>query len=140
MSILKTKTRLINDRIKFEGTAGANPPIITDYLPPVGNLEGYLPLEIFLISLSTCLGGSITSLVRKMGFTIDGFSIEAAGNRRETHPTYFDSIDLAIVLQSPDAAMTDLQKALEMSESKYCPFTAMLNDKVKIHYDLKLNP
>jgi len=132
---LKTNVKLVNDQIKFEATAGNNPPIITDYIPPFGNLEGYMPLEIFLISLSACLGGSIAILLRKMGFAVDSLSIDATGQRREEHPTYFEKITLTIKLKSPDASIANLQKALKLSEDQFCPVIAMINDKVLIAYD-----
>jgi putative redox protein len=132
---LETKVKLINDQIKFEATAGNNLPIITDYIPPFGNLEGYMPLEVFLISLSACLGGSIAILVRKMGFIVDALSVNATGQRREVHPTYFDKITIKINLKSPNAAEADLHKALKLSEEQFCPVIAMINDKVAITYD-----
>jgi putative redox protein len=63
---LEASVELINDKIQFAGTAGTQPRIITDYTPPLGDGRGYLPLELFLISLATCLGGTIAPILRKM--------------------------------------------------------------------------
>ena len=134
-SVLEANVKLINDKIKFEATAGDNAPFITDYIPPFGDLEGYMPLEIFLLSLSACLGGSIAILLRKQRFAVDGLTIKAVGNRREEHPTYFDKINLIINLKSSNATLEDLDKVVKLSEDKMCPVIAMLNENVMLSYE-----
>jgi hypothetical protein len=52
-NILNASVELIGGRMKFRGVAGGNPEIITDYIPPMGDGEGYMPLELFLVSLSS---------------------------------------------------------------------------------------
>lgn len=136
--LLKTKVDLINKKVKFQATAGENPPIITDYVPPFGNLEGYTPLELFLISLSTCLGGTVSLLLQKMQIEVDGLTVDAFGQRREQHPTSFETITLHLSLKSQNGKTEDLQKATELAESKFCPVIAMLNDTVKIVYEYTL--
>lgn len=56
-NIVTAASELLNGKMMFKGTAGENPPIVTDYIPPMGDGKGYMPLELFLISLSSCLGG-----------------------------------------------------------------------------------
>lgn len=94
-----------------------------------------MPLEVFLISLSACLGGSISLLLKKMNIIINGLSIKATGQRRDVHPTYFEKINLFINLKSPNATDESMKKALEISEKQICPVLAMINEKVAINYD-----
>ena len=53
---LTANARLIDDKMKFDCTAGDGHKIISDYTPPYGSGEGPTSLEIFLASLCSCLG------------------------------------------------------------------------------------
>lgn len=137
-NIVETSVELINDKIMFKGRAGSNPDIITDYVPPLGDGKGYMPLQLFLISLSTCLGGTIAPLLRRMGKNIEVLSIQAKGQRREQHPTGFEKIVLSISVKSDNIKEDDIQKVINMSEEKYCPVLSMIkgNVGVSITYDI----
>ena len=131
-NILEADVNLINDKLKFECRAGDNPTIITDYIPPFGDNEGYMPLQLFLISFATCSGGVIAPFLRKMGKQVTALSMHVSGKRREEHPTGFETIHLDIHLKSPDVTDADLQKVLAMAEDKYCPVWAMIKNNVEI--------
>ncbi len=83
---LKVAVKPINKKLQFSGTAGSNPPVLIDYTPPLGDGQGYTSLELLLISLASCCGSTVSSLLRRMKKDITGLSIEARGVRREHHP------------------------------------------------------
>jgi putative redox protein len=112
--------------------------IISDYIPPLGDGKGYMPLELFPDSLATCSAGTIVSLIRKFRKTVGSFRISARGYRRGEHPTYFEKIVLECELISPDAQDGDMRKAIALSEEKYCPVWAMIKDKVEVVCELRL--
>lgn len=129
---MKTTTKLINEGIKFSSSVDGKPEVITDYVPPLGDGKSTTPLELFLMSLSACAGGSIASLLRRMGKTITDFEIKAHGHRRTEHPTSFEKITLYITLKSPDATIEDLNKSVALSEEKICPVWAMIKGNVTV--------
>lgn len=136
--VLEASVKLLDDKMMYEGSSGDNPKIITDYPPPVGNGKGYTSLQIFLISLSSCLGGSVGPLLRRMGKDVGGLTIAAKGERREQHPTCFEKIELNISLTSKDATEEDVDKVIKLSEEKICPVLAMIkgNVEVSIKYEI----
>jgi putative redox protein len=69
---LISSIRLINDKLHFEGTAGDSIPVSIDYTPPLGDNLGYTSLELLLLSLSSCIGSSVLTFLRKMRKTITG--------------------------------------------------------------------
>ncbi|MGE5493738.1 MAG: OsmC family protein [Burkholderiales bacterium] len=137
-SILNASVELIGDKMKFKGVAGGNPEIITDYIPPFGDGEGYMPLELFLVSLSTCIGGAMVVLIRKTRKSIESFSISAQGVRRETHPTCFEKITLNIRVKSPDATKQDIEKVLQTAEP-ICPVLAMIKGNVEVITEVEVS-
>ncbi len=126
------KTVLTNDKLRFETALRDNNPIVSDYIPPLGDGQGYMPLELFLTSMMTCAGGTIVSLLRKMRKTVAAFRIEAEGFRRDEHPTYFEKIVLRMELVSPDATDEDMARCIELSEEKFCPVWAMIRGNVEV--------
>jgi putative redox protein len=120
--------------------AGANPSIVLDYTPPLGDGQGYLSLELLLLSLAVCSSSTIVPILRKMRKTVAGFAVKAKGIRREQHPTAFEKIWLEFDLQSPDADETSLQKAIKLSEDTYCPVWAMLRNNVEIITAYQIHP
>jgi putative redox protein len=130
-NILSASAELINDKMKFRCTAGNNPQVITDYIPPMGDGEGYMPLELFLASLSACLGGAVALMLLKMQKSIERLSISAEGIRREQHPTSFEKITLHLYVESSNAVKDDIEKSLRMAEP-ICPILAMIKGNVEV--------
>jgi putative redox protein len=132
MSALEMTVALINDRMQFRGSTRDYPPITMDYIPPLGDGEGYMPMELLLMSLGACSGSSIAVLLRRMDKTVSALSVRVSGVRREQHPTSFETIDLRFTLTSPDAGDEELRKAIALSEQSLCPVWAMLKGNVTI--------
>lgn len=131
---------LINEKLQFEASVDGNVPISIDYTPPLGDNLGYTSLELLLLSLSSCVGSSVLTFLRKMRKTITGCEIHARGVRREEHPTCFKTIHLSVILISPDTTDEDFDKVLKLSEETYCPVWAMLKGNVDIDVNCKIKP
>lgn len=135
---LTASASLINEKVKFKGVSRSNPEIIVDYVPPIGDGEGYTSLELLLVSLASCSGTSIALLLRKMRKDVSGLKINAKGDRREQHPTYFEKINLEFILESRDAEDSDIEKAIKISEEQLCPVWNMLKNNVEISCEYKI--
>jgi putative redox protein len=135
---LTASARLVNQKVKFIGTSGSNPEIVLDYIPPLGDGEGYTPLELFLISLASCSGSTIIALLKNMKKDVSGLKVNARGNRREQHPTYFEKIHLEFILESKDAGDSDIEKAISLSEESVCPVWNMNKNNVEISSEYKI--
>ncbi|PKP04229.1 MAG: osmotically inducible protein OsmC [Bacteroidetes bacterium HGW-Bacteroidetes-6] len=129
---LQTTISLINSKVKFDGWTEGNKPVSIDYIPPVGDSDGYTSLELLLLSLSSCLGTALLLFLRRMNKTIGEFRIEASGDRRQEHPTCFSKITLEIHLQASDTTVAEVEKVIKMAEETYCPVWALLKGNVEI--------
>lgn len=129
---LTASINLVNDKLHFVGQSGIHPSIDLDYVPPLGDNLGYTPLELFLVSLSTCAASAVLVLLRKMGKTITGLEVKAHGVRRDQHPTAFETITLHFLLQSSDTDRATFDKVIAMSEESICPVWAMIKNNVKV--------
>jgi len=123
---------LVNDKVRFSGSARDLPAVSADYFPPLGEGQGYTGLELLLLSLAACSATAIVPLLRRMNKTVAAFRVNASGKRRAQHPTRFETIAIEFVLTSPDAVLADLQKVARMAEETICPVWAMLKGNVQI--------
>ena len=93
---------------------------------------GYTSLELFLLSLSSCLGTAILVILRKMKKEINSFSIESTGIRKTEHPTGFKSIDIIIKFKTNTTISSEeMEKTLKMAE-QICPVLSMIKEQVVI--------
>ena len=139
MNNIEASATLINQKLRFEGKAAVHLPIIIDYIPPLGDGDGYMPLQLLLISLASCSGSTVVTLLRKMSKGISGLKVTASGERRDEHPLGFKTIHLDFNVQSGDIIETDIQKAIQLSEQTFCPVWAMLKNNVVIKTTYSIN-
>ena len=137
---LEVSVELINQKVQFRGVSKTNPdhPIIMDYIPPLGDGQGYAGLELLLMSLAGCSSTAIVVLLRRMGKSISGFSVNAQGIKRDQPPIKFEKILLEFSIHSQDATEKDVQKAIDLSEESACPVWAMLKNNVEVHTEFQI--
>ncbi len=135
---LEVTVNSTNQKLGYTGALRTHPPIPIDYVPPFGDGQGYTPLEMLLMSLCACSGGTIGLLLRKTGKTVAGITVHAKGTRRETHPTSFTAIRLEFTVTSADVTDADLQKAIKLAEESVCPVWAMVKGNAEITTGYKI--
>jgi len=136
---LNVEMKLIDQGLKFQAKAGNNPEIITDYIPPLGNNEGYMPLELFLISLGSCVSGVVLPVLRKMQKDIEAYSMNVKGIRKTEHPTGFSKIILEMSVKSKNTTAEEIEKVIKMAETTYCPVWSMLKNDIEIETKISIS-
>lgn len=136
---LNASVKLINNKLNFTGTVEGNTPVSIDYIAPLGDNMGYTSLELLLLSLSSCLGSSVLTFLRRMNKTIAACDIHSKGYRKQEHPTGFSRIVMDIHLTSADVTETDLMKVIKLSEDTYCPVWSMLKGNVEVEVLYNIN-
>ena len=135
---LEVTVNSTNQRLGYSGALKSHPAIPIDYIPPFGDGQGYTPLEMLLMSLAACSGGTIGLLLRKMGKTISGIKVNAKGTRRDQHPMSFQKILLEFLVSSNDVKDADIQKAIKLAEESVCPLWAMVKGNAEIMTEYKI--
>ena len=135
---LEVTVHSTNQKLGYTGGLRDHPPIPIDYIPPFGDGQGYTPLEMLLMSLAACSGGTIGLLLRKMGRTVSGITVNAKGTRRQQHPTSFEKILLEFTVTSSDANDDDIRLAIRQAEESVCPVWAMVKGNAEIATKYKI--
>jgi putative redox protein len=69
---------------------------------------------------------------------VDTLEIRVTAEQAETHPQVFTAIHLEFVLTGDTIRLADVERAIELSETKYCAVHAMLNGTVDMTHSVRL--
>jgi len=137
---LEVTVNSTNQKLGYTGALRSLSPIAMDYIPPLGDGQGYMPLELLLMSLGTCSGATVGHLLKKMGKSVTGIKVNVKGTRREQHPLSFQKILLEFIVSTNDVKDADIQKAIKLAEESVCPVWAMVKGNAEITTEYKILP
>ncbi|MEM5947069.1 OsmC family protein [Spirochaetia bacterium 38H-sp] len=100
---------------------------------------GPRPKNLLLSALAGCTGMDVVAILKKMQMPFDSFEIETLAELTEEHPKVFSKIKLIYRFTGKDLDKNKIEKAIKLSQEKYCGVTAMLEKAAEITYDIKLN-
>lgn len=96
-----------------------------------GQNLGPRPMQLLLASLASCTSMDVISILHKMRQPVEEYRIQVAAEQAEDHPKIFTSITIKhIVTGKVDEER--LARAIELSDTKYCPASAMLRAVAQI--------
>ncbi|MBI3005535.1 MAG: OsmC family protein, partial [Ignavibacteriales bacterium] len=106
--------------------------------PLGGSGAGSRPKELLLLALGGCTGSDVVSILKKKRVEIEGFEIRLEGHVRDEHPQVFTDIHVEYVFYAQDLNPKDLERAIELSTTKYCSVSAMLRSSVNITHSYRI--
>ncbi len=101
-----------------------------------GKNTGPRPKPLTLVSLGGCTGMDVVSILAKMRVKPDYFNIEVDGKLTEEHPKYYDKIHIRYIFKGENLPMEKLEKAVNLSQERYCGVSAMLGKAAKITHEI----
>jgi putative redox protein len=112
-------------------TSGFSLPLGAD--PKVGGAnDGFRPLELLLVGLAGCTGMDVISILEKKRTEITAFEVRARADQAAEHPHVFTRIHVEYVVTGRQIDRESVERAVELSESKYCSAQAMLRRSASI--------
>lgn len=97
------------------------------------------PAELILQALAGCTMMDIYSIISKSRKNIERFWVDVKADEAETEPRVFKSVHLTYNFISPDLDNATAERAIKLSEEKYCRIHAMLHGNVVITSSYNLN-
>lgn len=98
--------------------------------------KGFGPKALLLSGLAACSGIDVVDILEKMRVQFSDLEITAAADQAEDHPKIFKEITITYKLKTDASNKDKVQKAIELSLSKYCGVAAMLRKNDAINYQL----
>ena len=135
---IEINLKLANEKVQFTAVSSTRPdqPITMDYLPPIGDGEGFLGLELLTMSFAGCVSTAIVALLRRMGKSVNNYRMQVLGYKNE-NPLSLEKIRLTISVETQDATDEDVQKALSMAE-QISPVWLAIKNNVEVEHQYEL--
>lgn len=116
----------------FQGTIDGF-KIDLDAAPEVGGAErGPQPLRLLLLAMAGCTAMDVISILRKKRQQVTRFNVEISGARADEHPRVYTDIEIVYRVAGREIDSQAVARAIELSETRYCPAIAMLRPSVTI--------
>lgn len=100
-----------------------------------GANSGPRPKPLMLTALAGCTGMDVISLLRKMKQPVSYFNIEVEAKLADEHPKTYTEISLVYQFKKgDDLDQGKVEKAVKLSQERYCGVSAMLKPVAKVEY------
>ncbi len=125
--------------MQFIGESDSNHAIVLDTIPAVGGHDsGIKPFELFLIGLAGCTAMDAISILKKKRQQVTGFQVSVEADRADEHPKVFTKIHVKYRVEGHHIKPLAVQRAIELSETVYCPSYAMLSKAASITNEFEI--
>jgi putative redox protein len=129
----------LQEKMTFIGTADSGFTVQLGASPRVGgDGDGFKPMELMLISLAGCTAMDVISILRKKRQEISAFEVRVEAERAEEHPRVFTEIRVTYVVHGKNVDPKAVARAIELSETKYCPAQSMLREATTIRHTYEI--
>lgn len=125
--------------ITFVGKTDSNVWISVDGPEEFGGSNaGVRPKELVLLALAGCTGSDVVSILQKKRSKLEDFEINITAETRDEHPQVFTKIHIEYVFYGNELKTEDIERAIELSSTKYCSVQAMLKPSVEITHSYRI--
>ena len=91
-----------------------------------------------LVALAGCTGMDIVSIMRKMRVNFDKFNIRVDADLTEEYPKQYIRMHIIYKVFGKDLPYDKIQRAVELSQDKYCGVSATYRDVLELTYKIEL--
>jgi putative redox protein len=99
---------------------------------------GVSPMDLILVGLAGCTGMDIVDILRKKRQDVKAFIVKVRGLQAETYPMVYKEIEIIYQIWGDNIDRTAVERAIQLSQDKYCSVSAMLKSVAEIRCDSEL--
>jgi putative redox protein len=126
--------------LSFAGTADSGFSVNLGGSPAVGgDDDGFRPMELILTGLIGCTGMDVISILKKKRQQVTGFKVTADADTADSYPKVFTRIRVHYILEGHEIDPRAVERAIELSDTRYCPAQAMLSQVAEITLTYEIN-
>ena len=132
---MKAKIKWLDGRA-FVGESGSGHAVVMDGAPESGGRNiGVRPMEMLLLGLGGCTAFDVVMILEKGREKITSCEVELEAERADTEPKVFTHVKLIYKLKGKNLKPAAVDRAIKLSEEKYCSATAMFAKTARIEHE-----
>jgi len=116
----------------FSGSNEAGQTVLMDSPLAETGPKGPSPMQLLLISLAGCTAMDVIGILEKKRQRVTGFEVNVVGDRVPDPPQRFENIEMEFVVRGHQIDAVAVERAIELSENKYCSVSANLRPSARI--------
>ncbi len=98
---------------------------------------GAKPSDLVPISLAACTSWDVVNILRKQRQALEGLEVKITSEQEPEAPWAFTGIHLHFIITG-DVDPAKAERAIELSESRYCSVAATLRPNVELSHSLEI--
>ena len=99
---------------------------------------GMRPKKLLLASLAGCSAMDVVSILKKMKVEVDYFNVKSIGDVADEHHKKYTDIKLIYQFKGKDLDLKKLDRAVSLSQDKYCGVSAVLAKALNLSYEIEV--
>ena len=113
--------------------------IIIDAKEEVGGQDkGPRPKPFMLAALGGCTSMDVVSILKKMRVELKSLNVIVEGELSDEHPRRFTKMHVIYEVEGEDIPMEKIEKAVSLSEDKYCGVSAVYKEVLEVTSEIRL--
>ncbi len=118
---------------KFSSRDAYGHSVIVDAPQSDGDgFDGMMPGGLLLTSLAGCSGIDVVNILRRQRQDVTGLEVRVEASQQPDPPWTYDEVQLRYVVKGRGLRETLVERAIKLSEEKYCSVGATLSGRCKI--------
>jgi len=138
MATVEVATTNWLENMAFESEINGHKIIIDAKTDVGGENRGPQPKPLMLSALGGCTAMDVVSMLKKMRVEFDKFSVIVEGELTEEHPKHFTKMHVIYEVTGKDLPMDKLQKAVNLSEERYCGVSVVYKKALEITSEIRI--
>jgi putative redox protein len=124
------------EKMKFSAELQDGRRVQLNAAPNMG--QAFAPMELFLVALTGCTAMDVQWIMKKQRQEVQKLEVQVRGTRRDEDPRYYETIDLDYTVAGPKIRKDAVERAIRLSQQKYCSVRAMLKADVKVNISYRI--
>ena len=109
----------------FVGVSGSGHGVVMGARYEDRPAPGPSPMEMLLLGLGACTAFDVVHILERGREPVTGCTVAVEAERAETDPQVFTRVHLSYVITGKGLARAKAERAVRLSEEKYCSASAM---------------
>jgi putative redox protein len=124
--------------LAFECTMDGHQVVIDASKEGGGDDLGPRPKKLMLTALAGCTGIDVIMILKKMKIDPEAFNVIVEGDLTEEYPIRYHKMKIIYLFKGKDLPLDKLQKAVQLSEEKYCGVSAAYRMAMDLTYEIRI--
>jgi putative redox protein len=104
----------------------------------LNEVPGVSPMELILVGLAGCTGVDIADILKKKRQPLNALKVKVRGKKALDIPKIYKEIEITYLIWGEGIDPKSVERAIQLSEEKYCSVSAMLRSVADIRSTYKI--